>query len=270
MKKNLILLVFILTAHCSWSQDVIIMRSGDEVNAKVTEVNDNSIKYKKADNPEGPSYSVPKTDVFMIKYVNGTKDVFSTEKQSESPANTSAQNKIPDKKSSSFIKYTNLTQLGFAFGVGAMPHTYGNNKTNIIRMSTINGIKIGSYFSTGIGIGLDYYFYHNQNSLSLPVYLDLRFNILGNQVTPVIFFNIGNSFKTNTNDGYYYNNYNGLMFEPGFEVKIPAGKIAVNFSFSYLMQQSSYSYTGSYYPYYSTASTNYPLKFISFKTGISF
>jgi DNA-binding transcriptional regulator YiaG len=37
------------------------------------------VKYKKWDNQDGPSYSESKTNITMIKYQNGTKDVFSSE-----------------------------------------------------------------------------------------------------------------------------------------------------------------------------------------------
>jgi hypothetical protein len=61
------------------AQDVIVKKSGEEINAKVEQVSDTEIKYRKADNPSGPVYSVSKSEVFMIKYANGTKDVFSNQ-----------------------------------------------------------------------------------------------------------------------------------------------------------------------------------------------
>ena len=41
------------------------------------------IKYKKFENPDGPSYSILKSDVLLIKYENGNKDVFNAENLSE-------------------------------------------------------------------------------------------------------------------------------------------------------------------------------------------
>lgn len=51
-------------------------RNGDELQVKVQEINLNEIKYKRYDNLEGPLISVSKAEVFMIKYENGTKEVF--------------------------------------------------------------------------------------------------------------------------------------------------------------------------------------------------
>ena len=61
--------------------DNIILRNGDEISAKVLEVTIDVIKYRKCDNPDGPIYSILKSDVFMIKYANGTKDIISKENE---------------------------------------------------------------------------------------------------------------------------------------------------------------------------------------------
>jgi len=58
------------------AQDIITKTNGDEIKAKVTEVDLNEIKYKRFENLSGPTYTMPKSDIFMIKYENGEKDVF--------------------------------------------------------------------------------------------------------------------------------------------------------------------------------------------------
>lgn len=62
------------------SQDEITFKSGDILKAKVMEVGSGEIVYKKFENLSGPSYSVKKDQVFMIKYENGSKDVFGVDK----------------------------------------------------------------------------------------------------------------------------------------------------------------------------------------------
>lgn len=58
------------------AQDVLLKRNGEEIQVKVQEINLEVIKYKRFDNLEGPVISIAKRDVFMIKYENGTKEVF--------------------------------------------------------------------------------------------------------------------------------------------------------------------------------------------------
>jgi hypothetical protein len=55
--------------------DLIVMRSGEEVRAKVLEVSSTVIKYKRCDLTDGPMYTINKSEVFMVKYPNGTKDM---------------------------------------------------------------------------------------------------------------------------------------------------------------------------------------------------
>ena len=59
------------------AQDVLVLLNGDEIQCKVYEVGLEVIRIKRADNPGGPYYSIGKIDAFMIKYENGTKEVFS-------------------------------------------------------------------------------------------------------------------------------------------------------------------------------------------------
>ena len=77
-----------------FSQDTLYTREGNVINGKVTEITREEIKYKKASNPEGPSYVVSKSDIVLIHYKNGSKEIFQLQNnpasQLNSPANPSA------------------------------------------------------------------------------------------------------------------------------------------------------------------------------------
>jgi hypothetical protein len=87
--KKLIILLFTLSGFLSaFSQDEITLRNGETIKAKVLEVGVEDISYKKSENPTGPSYTVKKDKVFMIKYENGAKDVFeAVQNNNAAPAN---------------------------------------------------------------------------------------------------------------------------------------------------------------------------------------
>ncbi len=70
------MLATLLSVSAAYAQDNIILRNGDEIPAKVLEVGRQELKYRKLSNPDGPVYTAPLSDVFLIKYANGTKDVF--------------------------------------------------------------------------------------------------------------------------------------------------------------------------------------------------
>ncbi|MDG2228000.1 MAG: TM2 domain-containing protein [Flavobacteriales bacterium] len=53
--------------------DIIIFENGEEVEAKVLEINENEVKYRKCNNLDGPLLVVSKSKIFAIKHANGTK-----------------------------------------------------------------------------------------------------------------------------------------------------------------------------------------------------
>ena len=51
--------------------DVIIFKTGETVTAKVYEITDDHVKYKRCDNLDGPTFNISKTTIQSIKYSNG-------------------------------------------------------------------------------------------------------------------------------------------------------------------------------------------------------
>jgi hypothetical protein len=76
MKAALFFLSALLFPLLSASQDIITKNNGDEIKAKVLEITPNEIKYKRFDYQQGPTIVIPVSDVFMIKYPNGEKQLF--------------------------------------------------------------------------------------------------------------------------------------------------------------------------------------------------
>lgn len=70
-----------------YAQDVIVMKDGSKLEAKIIAVETESIRYKKHNNPEGPDYVLSKSEVSAIKYANGSEDKFS-EQEDRTSANT--------------------------------------------------------------------------------------------------------------------------------------------------------------------------------------
>jgi hypothetical protein len=58
------------------AQDIIYRIDGTEIKAKVIEITTDAIKYRNFDQPTGPVRNILLTDVFMIIYEDGTKEVF--------------------------------------------------------------------------------------------------------------------------------------------------------------------------------------------------
>ena len=58
----------IFSAH---AQDLIVMRDGNIIEAKVTEISSSEIRYKRYDHLDGPTVVVPAANVLSIRYENG-------------------------------------------------------------------------------------------------------------------------------------------------------------------------------------------------------
>ncbi|GBU07523.1 hypothetical protein AwDysgo_08540 [Bacteroidales bacterium] len=67
---------FSISSPYLFAQDILVLNSGDEIEVITEEIGRHEIWYKKVSNPHGPTYTIPISDVFMIKYTNGEKDVF--------------------------------------------------------------------------------------------------------------------------------------------------------------------------------------------------
>ncbi len=76
-----ILLAFFCLSIClltskSFAQDIITLHTGEELKVEIKEVSKTEVKYKKISFYDGPLFTLPISDIFMIKYSNGEKEVF--------------------------------------------------------------------------------------------------------------------------------------------------------------------------------------------------
>lgn len=121
MKTRISIIAFTLLAFISANaQDMLILKSGEDINSKIVEVNNQEIKYKKFENIDGPTYTILKADVFMIKYQNGTKETFDNNAASpkpniKSPVNQPAKTNSYSDHSYKLKKGKLLTGLGTSF-----------------------------------------------------------------------------------------------------------------------------------------------------------
>ncbi len=79
LKHGLALSMMLCISLASFAQDIIIKQDKTEIKSKVSEITETTIKYKKWENIDGPLYSLSKTDVFMILYSNGQREVINGE-----------------------------------------------------------------------------------------------------------------------------------------------------------------------------------------------
>lgn len=75
--KNILFVISMLFSIVCYSQtDYIMLKSGEELNVKITEIGSDDVKYKKSNFLEGPDFVISNSEIFMIKFSNGDKQVF--------------------------------------------------------------------------------------------------------------------------------------------------------------------------------------------------
>ena len=116
------------------------------------------------------------------------------------------------------VKYHGEVDLGYSIGVG----TFAAGRVNV---HTIQGVQISKYFSTGVGIGLDYY--HESSDLVLPIYLNLKGYLpVTEKVSPYFSFDIGAGIGVTEN----VSGLSGLYCTPAVGLK--AGKFKAQIGYN--------------------------------------
>lgn len=116
--------------------DVLIMKSGDEIQAKILEVGESEIRYRACDNPDGPIMVISTSRVFKIKYANGSSQVIGN-------ADSSKENEDPILGESSGKSQMVAFILCFFFGwIGVHRFYLGYTGIAIVQLLTLGGCGI--------------------------------------------------------------------------------------------------------------------------------
>jgi len=158
--------------------------------------------------------------------------------------------------------YRGIIELGYGFGVGE----YGMNN---FRFNFINGIKIGSYFSIGLGVGYRHLYADNQtdrylvsSTEQIPVFIDFRTTFTAKKLTPYLALGYGaasgiDSTET-ANGGLLFNASGGIWYNVSDRFAVFAG-------IAFEIQKLEFSETNPYTNNYKKNANS-----ISFNIGISF
>ena len=79
MKQLTAVFSFLFISMICYSQDTILKRNSEKILAKVIEITPTEIKYKKTAFLDGPTYIDKKSEIQMIVYSNGIKELFEPE-----------------------------------------------------------------------------------------------------------------------------------------------------------------------------------------------
>lgn len=164
--RTLILCLFLCVAS-AFAKDVITKTDGSKIDAKVEEITETVIKYRKATNPSGPVYTIPLSTVATIHYENGSVDKFS-EKKSTSTNPPIHSSNLSDFELTRLYEEQNNTNKQGNVSDSQLINLYNDEiaipqevKSKVKSYRTIGWIGGGTLLAVGLVTGI--ILYHNED-----------------------------------------------------------------------------------------------------------
>lgn len=94
------------------AQDIITTKDGSDIQARILEVTNSEVKYKRFSNLEGPTFTINKSDILIVRYENGENEVF---KESDNIQNSqsSQHNQYNQRNQTSQRNYQQIPQRSY-------------------------------------------------------------------------------------------------------------------------------------------------------------
>ena len=163
MRHKTLLLALLLTGFSAVAaaQDIIVTKQSERIDAKILEVSPSEIKYKKASNPDGPTFILPRSKVASVVYMDGEVESFGDESESSTGGTSQGSNGT--------VVHNHLYR-GLEFSINAGANIF--NSSIGFAAGFQGGVSIGRRLNKNMYIGLtaDYI----PDAETLPVYATVR------------------------------------------------------------------------------------------------
>jgi len=218
--------------------DLIILRDGNVIEAKVMDKQASGIMYKRFDNPDGQLLSIPLDNVLSIRYEDGTVEIIYIE-----PKKIAVRHEIyaldPDKLAFGL----SIDPVGLIFNGGALILEFTKGKFNSQINLLTPAIGLASFRGSGVpdwewptynwvGIGLCFSYFHPSR-------------LGGFYIGGLIEYSYGESFY---NDRYdYYDKYNNVTNTSYDRTQYFLNNlaIAINTGYKFITRSGIYFHTGA-------------------------
>lgn len=227
-----------MSVHAQSLTEVLYLKNGNVIRGTIIEqVPNESIKIQTVD---GSIFAYSMADVLKI-----TKEQQQfTNNQMRGSMNSSNTGVMSFKNNNAAHRgYAGFVELGGGLGL--------NTAGAFVNMTTSHGYQIIPQLFTGIGAGAHF---DIENSLiSVPTFVDIRYNILDNNITPFL----------DVKAGYAFLDLQGVYFSPSLGCRFGlSDNIALNLSFNYQLQGAKASY--EYYDW------TIKLHYLGLRLGVEF
>ena len=214
------LFITLLLALCGLTvaaQDIIITTGSERIEAQITEVSDEAVRYKKANNPNGPTFVIKMENIATIIYQNGDVQAIdhnANPSSSQNGYNTQANmpaSIAPSTQNGSMVVVPQVAGMEAAYDVNGNLYTYPNFQTwlkmnsewerrykNASAMANVGGGFVGG----GLGLMLGSLFWLSSKSMPYTV---MAGALLATAGTPLMIVGL---VKSNNIERYYRKQYN--------------------------------------------------------------
>lgn len=174
-------LLSLIILPAAMAQDVIVQRDGNIIMGKVLEINNQTISYKKADNPDGPLYSLKAEELLSIRFENGTQENFQQV----------ADNADSEDADESNFALQFRPEIRLRLDAPCSDHVDGGGG-----VMGVAGVQINRSLIIGPGFGMIGHNYYNEDlySFEFPVFIQARAMIPSKLVSPYVIGQVGYSF----------------------------------------------------------------------------
>ncbi len=129
------------------------------------------------------------------------------------PSYIFAQDTLIDRDNTYFLKYSGSINLAYDYGIYSfyLPG-FGVDRE---KFEIVNGVKLNSYMSIGIGSGMHYYFDFDKKDVWLPIFVNMKITFMKNKISPFISLSSGYSFDLKNkfnNIGFLVNSFLGIKY----------------------------------------------------------
>lgn len=104
MKKIFLIACAVMASMVLVAQDIIVTNDAKRIDAKILEVSKSEIRYKEADNLEGPTFVLETQEISTIIYSNGKVALFNQDKAKQEESKKSVQKEEEDAELKAWIE----------------------------------------------------------------------------------------------------------------------------------------------------------------------
>lgn len=180
MKRLLFTLLLTQIGLIASAQDLIVLKDATEIPSKIVNISTKSVKYLEWDNLSGPTYTLDRDDVLLVKFADGKEKLFPKAMSNARRFSTlttipGSFEEIPDVYiPDDPTRRTKVTFQGYlGYGLGT------NAKQSLMDLDCSLGARVYDYFYAGAELGYGMYKNKKADKSTFKLYFEYGVNLRG-------------------------------------------------------------------------------------------